>query len=59
MTNPFEELKTAEDFNNALFALVGDAADKGIEFKIYDPEFDTWECLSYAEEEFPYHVKFE
>lgn len=52
MSNPFEQLETAEDFNNFFLALLGDAADKGIECFIYDPEFDQWGCISYADEEY-------
>ena len=60
MTNSFEQLKTVEDFNNFLFALIGDAAEKGIEFNTYDPEFDQWNCWSYEDEECFYnHIKFE
>lgn len=59
MSNPFEELKTAEDYNNFFLALVNDATDKGIEFNIYDPEFNVWDCWSYDDEEvFRNHVKF-
>ena len=47
------------DFNNFLFALIGDAVEKGIEFNTYDPEFDQWDCWSYGDEEaVNNHVKF-
>ena len=52
MSNPFEQLETAEDFNNFFLALLGDAADKGIECFLYDPEFDQWDCILYADEEY-------
>ena len=52
MSNPFEQLETAEDFNNFFLALLGDAADKGIECSIYNPDYDDWHCISYADEEY-------
>jgi len=46
-------LETAEDFNNFFLALLGDAADKGIECFIYNPDpYDDWRCISYADEEY-------
>lgn len=52
MSNPFEQLETAEDFNDFFLALLGNAADKGIECFIYNPDFDQWHCISYADEEY-------
>jgi len=52
MSNPFEQLKTAEDFNNFFLALLGDATDKGIECFIYNPDYSDWHCISYADEEY-------
>lgn len=52
MNNPFKELNTAEDYNNFLLALLGDAADKGVECFIYNPDFNDWRCISYANEEY-------
>ena len=53
MSNPFEQLKTAEDFKNFFLALLGDDADKGIECFIYNPDpYDDWRCISYADEEY-------
>ena len=52
MSNPFEQLKTAEDFNNFFLALVGNAVDKGIECSIYHSDYDQGLCISYANEEF-------
>ena len=48
MKNPFEELKTAEDYNNFFLALVGDATDKGIELHISDGY--TFECIAYNDD---------
>ncbi len=52
MSNPFEQLETAEDFNNFFLALLGNAADKGIECFIYNPDYNEWCCISYADEEY-------
>lgn len=48
MKNPFEELKTAEDYNNFFLALVGDAADKGIELNIFHE--DSFDCIAYNDD---------
>lgn len=49
MKNPFEELKTAEDYNNFFLALVGDATGKGIELHI-NCDGDTFECIAYHDD---------
>lgn len=52
MSNSFEQLETAEDFNNFFLALLDSAANKGIECFIYNPDFDQWHCISYADKEY-------
>ena len=48
MSNPFEQLETAEDFNNFFLALVGDAVDKGIELHIFHE--DSFDCVAYNDD---------
>ena len=48
MKNPFEELKTAEDYNNFFLALVGDAVDKGIELIIFHGT--AFDCIAYNDD---------
>ena len=50
MKNPFEELETAEDYNNFFLALVGDAADKGIELNIFHGNSYGWTVYAYDDD---------